>query len=513
MELRLIRENMETEQVISAKPTQTTVETEVALPGGLREEARVYHADAGVAVNGGELAGSRVSADGRVTFHVLYGQGDLSRVKAIEVTADFTQSLPLKEENAAAAAVRLTPRAEVQHVSAKAFNGRLLLRAIVLLSAEAALPRTVSFVKDTEEDGAVQRAMQTVALQRTVGEGEGQTLLREEFELSDVLQITNTLYASAQAQVEDILGGADGQVTVSGTIAIEAYHTADMPGRPLVYTRHLMPYEQAVTLSGALGDALAARSTVRDVAVLSQENEDGSRVMRAEVQLQSAVSAVETQEMTVLRDLFTTEGPNIETASQRVLLRSGAVNGQAAESGRTVMILPEGSPRVKTALLGFLRPVLVKAEKQNGHLTADGILSAALIYLTDDSGVPVSVTQELPFHTVFSLDADPEEDALTLTAAQVEPTPITGDRVEFKYILHLAAEGVRKEETQLITDAAWTEAAPSRPGIALCFVQPGESLWDIAKRYRVSVEEIREMNPNLSDSLTPGVPVITYKRK
>ena len=31
----LIRENMETEQWISAKPTQTAVETEVALPGGL----------------------------------------------------------------------------------------------------------------------------------------------------------------------------------------------------------------------------------------------------------------------------------------------------------------------------------------------------------------------------------------------------------------------------------------------------------------------------------------------
>ena len=38
----LIRENMETEQWISAKPTQTAAETEVALPGGLREEARVY---------------------------------------------------------------------------------------------------------------------------------------------------------------------------------------------------------------------------------------------------------------------------------------------------------------------------------------------------------------------------------------------------------------------------------------------------------------------------------------
>ena len=511
MELRLIRENMETEQIISAKPTQATVETEVAQPGGLREEARVYYADAQVTVNGGEMTGSRVSADGRVTFHVLYAQGDLAHVKVIEVPADFTQSLPLKEENAAAAAVRLTPRAEVQHASAKAFNGRLLLRAIVLLTAEAALPRTVSFVRDVEEDGSIQRATQTLAMQRTVGEGEGQTLLREEFDLSDVLQITNTLYAAGQAQVEDILGGADGKVTVTGTIAIEAYHTSDMPGRPLVYTRHLMPYEQTVALSGALGDAMAASSTVRDVAVLSQENEDGSRIMRAEVQLSSAVTAVESQEMTVLRDLFTTEGQDVETAREQVTFRNGTVNGQAAESGRSVMILPEGSPRVKTALLGFLRPVLVKAERQNGRLIADGILSSALIYLTDDSDVPLSVEQEMPFHAAFAFDAGPE-DALSLSAVQVEPTPITGDRVEFKYILRLTAQGVRKGEASVITDAEAADTAPAEKGIALCFVQPGETLWDIAKRYRVSLEEIRQLNPQITGEAAVGMPVIAYKR-
>ena len=68
MEFEWIRENMETEQVIAAKPTQVAVETEVALPGGLREEAKVYYADATAVVNGGELTGSRATADGRVTF-------------------------------------------------------------------------------------------------------------------------------------------------------------------------------------------------------------------------------------------------------------------------------------------------------------------------------------------------------------------------------------------------------------------------------------------------------------
>jgi hypothetical protein len=510
MEMQWIRENMETEQIIAARPTQVTVEAEVALPGGLREEARVYYTDATVQVNGGELAGSRVTADGRVTFHVLYAQGDLTHVNGLEASADFSQAMPLAGEEAPPAAVRLKPRAQVQRVNAKAFNGRLLLQAIVNLTAETALPRSVSFIQDAAPDSPVQRATQTIAFQRTVGEGESQTLLREEFELSDVLKIKDTLFATAQAQVEDILGGADGAATVTGTVTVEACHTSDLPGRPLVYTRHTAPYEQQVTLSGALGSALAARTLVRDTAALSQEGETG-RVMRAEIQLTTEMTAVEDSAMTVLRDVFTTEGDALVTSAQRVVFRDGTVNETTAESGRAVLTLPEGSPRMKTALLGFVRPIPVQFQRQKDKLAVDGVLDMTVIYQADDSGAPVAVRQEEAFHTVFSTQALPEDD-LTLTAEQVEPAAVTGDRAELKYILRLNAEGVRKNEAQILVDAASLPAEEMEKGVILYFLQPGETLWDMAKRYRVSLDAVRRLNPGLTADPAPGTPVMAYKK-
>ncbi len=510
MELQWIRENMETEQILSARPTQAVVEAEVALPGGLREEARVYYADATASVSGGELTGSRVMTDGKVMFHVLYAQGDLSKIASLETSADFHQALPLKEENIQPAAVHLHPRAQVQHVSAKAFNGRLLLQAIIDLTADAALPRNLSFIRDVAENENIQRATQVLSMQRAVGEGENTALLKEEFELSDVLQIKDTLYATAHAQVEDILGGADGKATVTGVIQLEAYHTADMPGRPLVYTRHSMPFEQAVNLSGALGDALIARSTVRDVAVLSRDGDDNGKIMRTEVQLHTEITAVESRELTALKDVFTLSGPDVDKRSQHVFYRTDTVNEQAAESGKTVIMLPEGSPRIKQMLLSFARPILVRAEKQNGKLITEGILEASLVYLTDDSEIPVSIAQEEPFRAVFSTQAD-ENDHLMLAASQVEASAITGDRAEMKYILRLTAEGVRKGEADVITDAAETEAQERPRGISLYFLQKGESAWDIARRYRIPVEEIGEMNPDFSDAV-PGTPVIIYKK-
>ena len=511
MELQCIRDHMETEQVLQAKPTQVTVEAEAALPGGLREEAKVYFADASVNMTGGEFSGSRMMAEGKVIFHALYAQGDMRNVAAMETTADFSQALPLKEEMATAAAAAVRPRAQVQHVSAKAFNGRLLLQAILQLTAEISLPRNLSFIRDVAENENIQRATQAISMQRAVGEGESTALLKEEFELSDVLQIKDTLYATAYAQVEDILGGADGRATVTGVIQIEAYHTADMPGRPMVYTRHSMPFEQMVNLSGALGDALVAHSMVRDVAVLSQDGPDNGKIMRAEVQLHSEITAVESREMTALKDVFTLSGPGVEKRSQHVFYRTDTVNEQAAESGKAVLMLPEGSPRMKQTLLSFARPILVRAEKQHGKLVTEGILEITLIYLTDDSAIPVSVEMEEPFRAVFAAQAD-ENDQLMLSAAQVESSAVTGDRAELKYILRLQAEGVRKAEASVITDAAETDAQEPPKGISLYFLQPGESAWDIAKRYRIPLAAIGDMNPDFSDSAAPGTPVIIYRR-
>ena len=349
MEVKIVRENMEAAQVFAAKPMQAVVETEAALPGGLRDEARVYSAEANVQTNGGELAGGRITVDGRVTFHVLYAQGNLAHVAALETTADFSQALPIREDGASAAGVRIAPRAAVEQVSAKAFNGRLLLRAVLSLSADAEALRPVSYVCDATGESCVEKDAGEIDVQRVVGEGEIQSLQKEEFELSDVLQIRETLYATGHAQVEDILGGADGRATVTGTIAIEAYHTADMPGRPLVYTRHTMPFEQTIGLSGASGDALAAQCDVRDVAVLSQDAGDGRKIMRAEVELHTVVSALENVKLPVLRDVYTTAGDMLDNTRQRVTYRTGMINEQTAESGRAVLMLPENSPRVKTA--------------------------------------------------------------------------------------------------------------------------------------------------------------------
>ena len=359
MSVRMKKELIEGGMQLRAAPQQFAVEAEAALPGGLRDEVRLFYTEAQAEPAQAEAVGNRLTVSGRVNFRALYAQGDLTRVRCAEGSAAYT------------------PHCEITSATARVFNGRLLLRAEMNVTAQADAARQVNAVTQVEEDGA-QVLSQTLELQQCVGGGESSGLIRGEIELAPALQVEEALLAGADARVEDIIGGADGRATVTGTIDLTVCHASRMPGRPLVYTQHSMPGEQTGTLSGEMGDALSASAQATDAAVALEGKED-ERILRAEVSLKVGVQALREQRQSVVADVFASAGDQLIPSGERVTYRSASVNEQTAESGRLQMILPEGTPRIKTVLAAFVQPVLVGASAQGGKLNADMLLRATLI--------------------------------------------------------------------------------------------------------------------------------------
>lgn len=242
-------------------------------------------------------------------------------------------------------------------------------------------------------------------------------------------------------------------------MALEVYHASDTPGKPLCVTRHTLPFDQAVELTGEDGELLDGRAVVKDVAVVSQEGAEGERTLRVEVLLGITAWADRREDVTVLQDAYTTAGDDVRLTRTPVRCRVEDHEVQAAESGKLMLMLPEGSPAARTVLCGFAVPVLTGREQIGGRLTVEGMLEVTLLYMTDDSDAPVTVFQEEPFRLTFAAESAPE-DFLTLTVGEVDVSAITSDRVEMKYILHLRGSGLETQEASLATEAERVEAEP-----------------------------------------------------
>ena len=138
-------------------------------------------------------------------------------------------------------------------------------------------------------------------------------------------------------------------------------------------------------------------------------------------------------------------------------------------------------------------------------------MAVTLLYMTDDSDVVQTFRTEEPFRMVYACSPSLAE-SLVLTPSGIEVIGVTSDRVEVKYILHLDCLDAQLEESPFVTQVSARPSGESENGILLCFSQPGESLWQIAKRYRISPESLQRMNPALQDGSKEAQRVIVWKR-
>lgn len=506
--MRLVKEQIQLEQPLGHGSSQAVVEGEITLPGGLREEARVLYAGASACVERVEALTDRLSAAGRVAFRTLYTQGDPSRVCAMEATADFTHLMDLPG---------VQPRcvgqlaAQVEHVEARAYGGRLLLRAVVRISGYALCRQPVEAVTGIAEAEGVQLRTHQAALLRTVAQGAADTLLREEMPLPSELQIRETLWGTAYAVVDAVTGGL-GRAGVAGRLMLEVAHASEQPGRPVVITRHTLPLSLTVDLAGEEAEALQGVICVKDVAVASQEAGEGQRVLRAEILLGTQVWGQRQESLTLMDDAYTLSGDDLRLSGQTLPALQADEVTTAAESGRVSLMLPEGAPPVRSVLCAFLTPVAAEWHSSASRLTGEGMLEVTLLYMSDDPALPQSVRVETPFRAAFAIGATPE-DELRLEAVEAEALPMTADRVDVRYVLSLAARSLRTQPLQLVSDVLPVSAEPPRRSIALYFTQPGEGLWDIARRYRVSVDSIRSINPELTGEPQPGQGVVVWRKE
>lgn len=80
-----------------------------------------------------------------------------------------------------------------------------------------------------------------------------------------------------------------------------------------------MPFEQTVTLSGEMGDALSASAQTTDAAVALEGKED-ERILRAEVSLKVGVQALREQRQSVVADVFASAGDQLIPSASALLI-------------------------------------------------------------------------------------------------------------------------------------------------------------------------------------------------
>ncbi len=137
---------------------------------------------------------------------------------------------------------------------------------------------------------------------------------------------------------------------------------------------------------------------------------------------------------------------------------------------------------------------------------AEGLMRVTLLYRTGGETPLNAYSYEAP----FALDFD-EIDGMSEISG-VEIGKVTAERLspvqaQVRVPLILTAEKIESATTSVLSEISDEGEPVSLPvGAVLYYPQQGETLWDVARRYRTTVEALGKRNPEGKS------PVLVYRR-
>ena len=151
-------------------------------------------------------------------------------------------------------------------------------------------------------------------------------------------------------------------------------------------------------------------------------------------------------------------------------------------------------------------------------LMVEGAAKVTILYISDsDTDRLGSLVKEIPF--AQKIDAlGMSADAFYTVRTDVEQlitTMLGGGELEIKLNIGINALILTPGSTQVITGITQEELDYSMlkklHGICGYIAKPGDTLWDIAKKYFTTVEKIMETNKLASENIKPGMKLLVTR--
>lgn len=310
----------------------------------------------------------------------------------------------------------------------------------------------------------------------------------------------------------------DGRVHVEGEVMIFAIYTGEGENIPVQWLEESIPFAGEVELPESV-EGMVPSISVRLVhkELEAKPDYDGEmRDLELDAVLELDMKLYEEQQIELLGDFYS-NSRELELESGEVffdrLLSKNTGKCRIAEkvdlkSGDRVLQICHNDGTVK----------IDDVEIQEDSLQIDGVLEVSLLYLTSDDSEPVRAeTALIPFHYEAETPGITPDSVYQLNTVLEQMTAVMagGDMVEIKGVISLDILVLQPVKEPVILGVKESpldlEKLQELPGITGYIVQPGDRLWDIAKRFHTTRKQVIEANGLPGEQVRPGDRLILVK--
>lgn len=517
MELKkqVLRQNTEKSRAF----TQITLDDDCIVKDNKPDVIKIIHTRGNVSFEESKVSNQTVWVTGKLCFTVLYRSDEKSgKLESLSDCVTFGEKLILDgvEE---LDTVKLTGRLEDLAISA--INSRkLAVRALIGIQAVAEQQRQEELVNSVLDDGSVQQRQEEKEMLLLVTSKKDILRTHNEVNLPGARpNIGKMIYHNVDIRNREVVLAND-RVQLSG----EAYVTvlyASEEGQ-LEWYDVMIPVSGTMELDEAGGESLYwIRSVPADIELEAVNDYDGEmRTLSLDIVFDMDIRVWNEETVQILTDAYALSRnliPQYERMSAWKLLMKNTAKLRVSEQ----VVLESSQERI-LQLCSYEGEINIdQIEVVDNGLAVDGVLLLHILYATADDNFPVGhAFSQVPFSQVIDIPglaqgARGVTYELEPGIDQLQVNLLDNDKYEVKATVSLSALVLSEERFDRIVELAEepfdVEVLQGRPGLTGLVAQEDEDLWDIAKKYHTTEQELIAANGLKSPKLRAGDKIIVVK--
>lgn len=516
--MELIKENVHMLQVKSKATNQITFDEDYNVPDAKADIGRMIQNKGQVHIDEVNMGEGNAYMRGNLTVDLLYvGDGKDGLIHSLSAQLPIEETMYLEGIESGD---KMCLKWEIEDLSLHVINSRKLnIKAIITFQAAVDEIRDLQLPTGIEDEG-VSIKQKTVRVMGLAIHKKDTMRMKEEIALaSNKPNIAQVLWNTVEVRGLDIRPRED-KLAVKGEMFIFVLYAGGDEGEPLQWLEHSIPFHGEVDCQGCSQDMIPNI----EISILHQGLEvkpdaDGEeRLLQVDVVLELNINIYQEGEYPLLLDIYT-PSTDLKAASHPQMLESLLVRNyskckvneriQAAETQGKILQICHSHGNVKIDRAGIVKD----------GIYVEGVIQVKVLYIVSDDQMPFySMETMIPFsHTVEAVGIhDNCVYHLRPDLEQLSTTMVDSNEIEAKAVINLNVLVICRQEEPVIEtleETPWDmEKIRSMPGITIYIVQPGDTLWDIAKTFYTTTEYISTINGLENDKITPYQPLLLVKK-
>lgn len=309
-------------------------------------------------------------------------------------------------------------------------------------------------------------------------------------------------------------------VKARGELAVFVLYVGDDEGNPLQWLEYSLPFTGEVECTGCTEELIPnIETSVMHQGLEVKPDADGEeRVIQVDVVLELDMKLYREVEHDLILDVYSPLKECIPRGKEEIL-ESLLVRNLSKCRVTDRVEVKETQGKILQICHSIGKVKIDKTKIVENGIQAEGIVHMKILYIIGNDDMPFySMEAMIPFSHVVEAQGIQSDCSycLKVDLEQLSTTMVDSNELEVKATVGLNVL-VFCRNKEFIIDKVEEQPLDmkkiqSMPGITVYMVKPEDTLWDIAKRFYTTVEEISAVNGLAGEEIRQGQPLVLVKK-